>query len=203
MKNISKALAVLTLICVWTAAFIAISCSNNSSGGDTGNDSSSSENATSSRAKATGKIGKYAAVEAIGDIVFSDGSVEAYSSGLTLSDTQKAAAVAVIFDVAGKKGVGFDLLSNVTLEQARDHYSSYGVSGFASGWYVPKKDELMTLYNVKSAVNGALEKCGKQKMEASGGYECDDAYAIYFTDGTSVAINYDFIGNACAIRVFN
>jgi hypothetical protein len=42
----------------------------------------------------------------VGDVVFNDGSSMPYSSTMSLSDTQKAAAVAVIFDASAKKGVG-------------------------------------------------------------------------------------------------
>ena len=40
----------------------------------------------------------------VGDIVFNDGSSMPYSSTMSLSDAQKAAAVAVIFDASAKKG---------------------------------------------------------------------------------------------------
>ncbi len=45
--------------------------------------------------------------DAVGDIVFSDGSAEACTA--TLTDEQKNAAVAVIFDAANKKGVGLNV----------------------------------------------------------------------------------------------
>ena len=51
--------------------------------------------------------GSKAAPDAVGDIVFSDGSAEAYTA--TLTDEQKNAAVAVIFDAADKKGVGLNV----------------------------------------------------------------------------------------------
>lgn len=43
--------------------------------------------------------------KAVGDIVFSDGSATPYSNGLTLTDEQKAAAVAIIF-YANSDGTG-------------------------------------------------------------------------------------------------
>ena len=51
-------------------------------------------------------LGSKAAPDAVGDIVFNDGSAEAYSDSLTLTAEQIAGAVAVIFDAASKKGVG-------------------------------------------------------------------------------------------------
>jgi hypothetical protein len=54
-------------------------------------------------------LGSKAAPDAVGDIVFNDGSAEAYSDSLTLTTEQIAGAVAVIFDAASKKGVGLRL----------------------------------------------------------------------------------------------
>ena len=52
-----------------------------------------------SRVEATGKIGKYENPYLVGDIVFSDGSATPYADGLTLTEEQKTAAIAVIFYV--------------------------------------------------------------------------------------------------------
>ncbi|MBP5448422.1 MAG: DUF1566 domain-containing protein [Treponema sp.] len=93
-------------------ALIATSCANNSN---------SSNNGGSGGSEAPiGPIGSKSAPDAVGDIVFSDGTAEAYSAGLNLTQAQKNAAVAVIFytapinttsgsiDLGTKKlGVGF------------------------------------------------------------------------------------------------
>ena len=55
-------------------------------------------------------IGTKASPNAVGDIVFSDGSASAYTE--TLTDEQKTAAVAVIFDASNKLGVGLETVSN-------------------------------------------------------------------------------------------
>ncbi|MBQ3687322.1 MAG: hypothetical protein II932_05785, partial [Treponema sp.] len=69
------------------------------------------------------QIGSKAAPDAVGDIVFNDGSAEPYSASLTLTDEQKAAAVAVIFDAANKKGVG--------LKQGSDkRWADSGTAGY-------------------------------------------------------------------------
>ena len=47
--------------------------------------------------------------KAVGDIVFNDGSATPYTAELTLSDEQKAAAIAVIFKVDGGKALGVGL----------------------------------------------------------------------------------------------
>ena len=79
----------------------------------------------------TQAIGTKAPTEAkaVGDIVFSDGSATAYTSGLTLTDEQKSKAVAVIFyagsasDTLGAKTLGVGLKnatgSSNTLQWAR------------------------------------------------------------------------------------
>lgn len=79
----------------------------------------------------TQAIGTKAPTEAksVGDIVFSDGSATAYTSGLTLTDEQKSKAVAVIFyagsasDTLGAKTLGVGLKnatgSGNTLQWAR------------------------------------------------------------------------------------
>lgn len=50
--------------------------------------------------------------KAVGDIVFNDGSATPYTAELTLSDEQKAAAIAVIFQVDGGKAFGVGLKHN-------------------------------------------------------------------------------------------
>ena len=50
--------------------------------------------------------------KAVGDIVFNDGSATPYTAELTLSDKQKAAAIAVIFKVDGGKTLGVGLKHN-------------------------------------------------------------------------------------------
>ncbi|MBQ4496982.1 MAG: hypothetical protein II973_05700 [Spirochaetaceae bacterium] len=122
-------------------------------------------------------IGSKDSPDAVGDIIFSDGSASAYNE--TLSDAQKAAAVAVIVDATSKKGVGLNMTSglNWCLASAQayaiDTYStndsngktntdqiaalsdynetnyptfyyctSYSVSSFTSGWYLPAVSEI-------------------------------------------------------------
>lgn len=56
------------------------------------------------REQIEGKIGIYGTPYLVGDIVFSDGSAVPYSEGLSLSEAQKSAAIAVIF----YKGTGLN-----------------------------------------------------------------------------------------------
>ncbi len=72
--------------------------SNNSDGAaGNGGGNNGSGAATPTRKKATGKLGEWEGVYEVGDIVFTDGSATPYSANLTLTDTQKAGAIAIIF----------------------------------------------------------------------------------------------------------
>ena len=77
--------------------------------------------------------------KAVGDIVFSDGSATAYTSGLTLTDEQKAAAVAVIFyagsasDILGAKTLGVGL-KNTNDETKKYLAFARNASGTAEGY---------------------------------------------------------------------
>lgn len=73
-----------------------------------------SVNATFSRILAQGKMGIYAVPKEIGDIVFTDGSATPYTEFTeenSMTNEQKAAAVAVIFDTENKLGVGLNTAS--------------------------------------------------------------------------------------------
>lgn len=63
----------------------------------------------------TGIIGTKAKPDAVGDIVFTDGSATPYSAGLTLTTTQKNAAIAVIFYVGTELNNGDDATTTRTL----------------------------------------------------------------------------------------
>ena len=139
--------------------------------------------------------GSKAAPNAVGDIVFSDGSAEACTA--TLTDEQKNAAVAVIFDAANKKGVGLNVgsgkcwcvegtiaypvrtyatsfddgkantdqiagLSDYSAANypAFDYCRSYSVPGYTSGWYLPARNELLSLRTNKTAVEAAFTSLG-------------------------------------------
>lgn len=60
-----------------------------------------------SEGKLAYKLGDKSSPDAVGDIVFTDGTALAYTEGMTLNDAQKAAAVAVIFYVGtGEATIG-------------------------------------------------------------------------------------------------
>ena len=66
--------------------------------------------------------------KAVGDIVFSDGSASAYTE--TLTDKQKTAAVAVIFDASNKLGVGLETASGKAW--CASSANAYNVSTYAT-----------------------------------------------------------------------
>ena len=83
-------------------------------------------------------IGTKSAPNAVGDIVFTDGSAIAYSDDLTLTQGQKNSAVAVIFDAENKKGVALGQSSDQTRWCANTSLIGYGdvpgACGQDNGW---------------------------------------------------------------------
>ena len=82
--------------------------------------------------------GDKTAPDAVGDIVFSDGSASSYVSGLTLSDEEKAAAIAVIFyvgsstDSLGEKTLGLGLVQGSDLCWCTETAAAYDVNTYAT-----------------------------------------------------------------------
>ena len=117
------------------SAFTFISCSSPSGGDD------SNSGTQSGRSKIDGKIGEYGYPYEVGDIVYKDGSATPYSSGLELTDSQKAAAIAVIFykgndlnsdDENGNAVTNKERILGVGLEQ-RSSASLVNYYGWSSG----------------------------------------------------------------------
>ncbi len=83
-------------------------------------------------------IGTKSVPDAVGDIVFTDGSAVPYSEDLTLTQGQKNSAVAVIFDAENKKGVALGQSSDQTRWCAETTLSGYGdvpgACGQDNGW---------------------------------------------------------------------
>lgn len=100
-----KNLFSMLVISVLALAFVgcANSTGENNAGGSTGESTVGSE-ILGTKAPDVAK--------AVGDIVFNDGSATPYTAELTLSDEQKAAAIAVIFKVDGGKTLGVGLKHN-------------------------------------------------------------------------------------------
>lgn len=67
------------------------------------------------RALAVGKIGVYEKPYFVGDIVFTDGSATPYTAGMTITDEQKAAAIALIFYSGTGLNSGDDTTTSRTL----------------------------------------------------------------------------------------
>nr|WP_318741588.1 DUF1566 domain-containing protein [uncultured Treponema sp.] len=99
-SNLVKAFAVMALM---TAGAFFAGCANPAGGNNAGGSTGGSE-ILGTKAPDVAK--------AVGDIVFNDGSATPYTAELTLSDEQKAAAIAVIFKVDGGKTLGVGLKHN-------------------------------------------------------------------------------------------
>ena len=82
---------------VTVAAIFAIALLLTGCPGSPKDDENTGGNETPARKKATGKLGEWEGVYEVGDIVFTDGSATPYSTNLTLTDAQKAGAIAIIF----------------------------------------------------------------------------------------------------------
>ena len=96
-----------SMLVISVLALAIVGCANstdeNNAGGSTGGSTGGSE-ILGTKAPDVAK--------AVGDIVFNDGSATPYTAELTLSDEQKAAAIAVIFKVDGGKTLGVGLKHN-------------------------------------------------------------------------------------------
>jgi hypothetical protein len=78
----------LTVAAIFGIAILMTGCPKPAGGDD---------NIPESRHEVSGKFGTWSAPYEVGDIVFSDGSATPYTANLTLTDEQKAGAIAVIF----------------------------------------------------------------------------------------------------------
>ena len=101
-----------SMLVISVLALALVGCANPAGGNNAGGN-----NAGESTGGSTGGseiLGTKApdVAKAVGDIVFNDGSATPYTAELTLSDEQKAAAIAVIFKVDGGKTLGVGLKHN-------------------------------------------------------------------------------------------
>ena len=94
---------------------------NGAGGSGAGGSGGGNGAATPTRTKATGKIGEWEGVYEVGDIVFTDGSATPYSKTLTLTNEQKAAAIAIIF----YKGTGLN--TDVNYEEDNSKTRTLGI----------------------------------------------------------------------------
>lgn len=198
-------------------------------------------------------LGSKDAPDTVGDIVFSDGTVSAYTESLNAE--QIAGAVAIIFDAGGKKGVSLNVGTNLqwaggswlstdpnrgynmmfstndddgsgnwAVIQARDPagaadaatwypafnwVNSYSAPGFTSGWYMPAKNELSTLYTNRTTVEAAFTALGMTSPftgdVVSSSQSSSDVQFVacrtWGSAGSGARKTSNFC--VCAVRVFN
>ena len=102
-------------ILLLASAFVFAACSNGNSKPD--------EPVPEPRTEVTGKLGKYGSPYKVGDILFNDGSATPYTAQLTLTDEQKAAAIALIFYKDTGLNNGDDTTTSRTLGVGLKHSS--------------------------------------------------------------------------------
>ncbi len=178
--------------------------------------------------------------------MFTDGSASPYAN---ITDAQKSAAVAVIFDATNQLGVGLDTASqkawcannvngydttqnatsendgNANTNQIKNltdynetNYpafyfcTSYSKTGFASGWYLPAKNELQKIFDNRNTVNAAFTALGKGSPFSTGWWWSSSqktsygpsAYEFRFSDGACDTCGKSGQFNCvCAVRAFN
>ena len=101
-SNLVKGFRVMAIMAA--GAFFVGCADPSSAGGSTGESTGESTGGSEILGTKAPDVAK-----AVGDIVFNDGSATPYTAELTLSDEQKAAAIAVIFKVDGGKTLGVGL----------------------------------------------------------------------------------------------
>ena len=132
-------------------------------------------------------IGTKAAPDALGDIVFKDGSAMT-SAQFNALDTatqnaKKVDAVAVIFNATNNLGVALAESSSLDWNGASSYCSSYTCPNYTTGWRLPTYTELLKLAetapdytpDVKAAVDTAIAAVGGTPL-SSGYYWSSDEY---------------------------
>ncbi|MBQ3670034.1 MAG: hypothetical protein II921_00970, partial [Treponema sp.] len=87
--------------------------------------------------------GSKAAPDAVGDIVFSDGSAEAYSEGLTLTTEQKAAAVGVVAYLGSASAGQAGKVHVLGLSYLEEKFFYYEANGTTSSTLPPELQSLL------------------------------------------------------------
>ncbi len=133
-------------------------------------------------------IGSKSKPDAVGDIVFTDGSATPYSADLTLTDAQKAAAIALIFYKGTGLNSGDDTTTSRTLGVGLKHYTKNGLDGLA--WCLDSaaaySKNITTIQCPASGDAGALTFTG----DRNGSDNLEQIEAFDGVDDTATAANY-------------
>ena len=114
----------------------------------------------------------------IGDVLYSDKKCYTCPNVYTLPGIPP---IGVVFS-SGKAVALSDLSGTMNWSNARSSCSSYSVGG-VSGWYLPSKDELLTMYNNINAVQTGLQSAvGGSKLAS--GYYWSSSYHHTNSDGS-------------------
>ena len=162
-------------ILLLASAFVFASCSNGNSKPD--------EPVPEPRIEVTGKLGKYGSPYEVSDIVFNDGSATPYTAQLTLTDEQKAAAIAVIFYKGKGLNNGNDKTTSRTLGVGLKHGGSIAWCTSSANAYGKK---ITTILCTASGNTGAYTFNG----DKNGSDNLEQIEAFEGVDDTATAANY-------------
>lgn len=140
---------------------------------------------------ATAYIGTKAPGEAkaVGDIVFTDGSATPYSADLTLTDAQKAAAIALIFYKGTGLNSGDDTTTSRTLGVGLKHNWS-GLCAWCPDSAAAFEKRITTIQCYHSGSAGALTFTGDRNGSDNLEQISDFLISLGETDDTGTAENY-------------
>ncbi|MBQ4496173.1 MAG: DUF1566 domain-containing protein [Spirochaetaceae bacterium] len=158
-------------------------------------------------------IGTKAAPDALGDIVFKDGSAMTSAQFNALDaatqNAKKADAVAVIFNTTDNLGVALAESSSLDWNDASSYCSSYTCPNFTTDWRLPTYNELLNLAvaDVKTSVNTALAAVGGTPLSdnfywSSGEYLGTMAWVVDLTNHNGDAKDKTDNLRARAVRQF-
>ena len=166
------------------------------------------------------RIGSKATPDAVGDIVFNDGSAMSYTDfdalDTAVKNAKKTDAVAVIYDPSTKLGVALAESSSLTWDNASTYCSGYSLPSFTTGWRLPTYNELLKLAesapdytpDIKASVNAAITAIGGTILSndfywSSGEYQGTQAWVVNLTNHDGTAKNKTETLRARAVRIFN
>lgn len=129
----------------------------------------------------------------IGDVILNDGSVYTQQEAGSLSDKERADAIAAVFVMDGKAyvlGVDEKTLAWEKTASYADGYGAQLCDKYKTGWKVPNKEMLKAIYGSMETLNKTLKAIGKAALQG-GKYwsssQKDNASAYYADFGKECA----------------
>ena len=131
----------------------------------------------------------------------------------TNSTTQKSYKVGDYYNVDGKEGVVFEVTSDgrhgkiISLNQTKSSWddAKSWCTSLGSGWRLPTKEELQTIYRVKSTLNSTLAAEGDEfrgVFWSSNEYDSDCAWRVGMYNGSTYSYRKDYDSYVRAVSAF-